>query len=281
MVAQLLEVQHSLSRMPPTPDVDDATSAVADAIGTVANARDTQVDVRRLADPVLEALNKLRTGLDQPSQRTRPPAPSPSTGAGSNQSGFRSPETVQEAVAEVRTLRRLISEFRDDRKAGLLRARNSLGATVLATGLTAYAVLWLANGAGVQQEQVQAGFAFFLIGAITGLFSRLYNEAGSETGVDDFGLSFMRLVASPLLSGVAGALGVGVVAVAAAQTQNVSTPASALQNAFSFPLSSIGLLTAAAFGLAPGLLINRLTQAGEDFKKDLKSSEAPGPNTSS
>ncbi len=41
-----------------------------------------------------------------------------------------------------------------------------------------------------------------------GLFSRIYRESLTSTAVDDYGLTLARLIATPLLSGLAGVGGV-------------------------------------------------------------------------
>jgi hypothetical protein len=54
---------------------------------------------------------------------------------------------------------------------------------------------------------VTAGILFF-VGAIIGLFNRLYLDGHTDSGVEDFGLSTARLVSTPLASGLAAVFGV-------------------------------------------------------------------------
>jgi hypothetical protein len=201
-----------------------------------------------------------------------------SRGASALSAGIQPPRSTSEATALVRTVRRTVNEFRDDRRAGLVRARNQLLLTMTITGATAYALLWVAIAAGAQKPAITATLAFYLVGAMVGLFNRLYTEASTDAGVDDYGLSMTRVFVAPLLSGVAAVLGVVFVAVAASATQQAAT-GEMLVETFNVNSKPLNLLTAALFGLTPGLLLDRLQQRTEGFKRDLKSSEAPGPRT--
>ena len=109
---------------------------------------------------------------------------------------------VQDAQATV-------DEFRDSRRRGLVRARNRLFATVVFTGLVAYAGLALALLADAGTTQIIAGGTFYLIGASVGLFRQLRQAATADTVTEeDFGLSMVRLVYTPLASGLAAIGGV-------------------------------------------------------------------------
>jgi len=188
--------------------------------------------------------------------------------------GLNSPRSIAEATSLVRTIRRMVHDFRDDSRAGLVRARNQLLGTAGLTGITAYSLLWLALLSHVPPAAVEAAISFYLVGAIVGLFTRLYAEANSDSGVDDFGLSLTRLLAAPLLSGLASVLGIVLLSMAA--TTQYQAQDAALSNAFDLVKTPLNLVTAAVFGLTPGLLIDHLTQKTEQYKKDLKSSQPSG-----
>jgi hypothetical protein len=175
-------------------------------------------------------------------------------------------QATAQALSVVRTVRRLINDFRDSSRAGLLRERNQLALTVGITGITGYTLVWLAILSGASAETLEVGTAFYLSGAAVGLFARLYVEAKSETGVDDFGLSMIRMLAAPLLSGVAGLAGVVLLTVAPG--------VAAIETPFSLARLWPNMVTAAVFGLTPGLLIDRLSAKADEFKKDLKSTQA-------
>ena len=52
----------------------------------------------------------------------------------------------------------------------------------------------------------------YLVGALAGLLNRLRIESSRSSAVEDFGLHLARLIATPLLSGLAGVAGVYLVA---------------------------------------------------------------------
>jgi hypothetical protein len=173
---------------------------------------------------------------------------------------------VQDAQATV-------DEFRDSRRRGLVRARNRLFATVVFTGLVAYAGLGLALLAGAGTAQIVAGGTFYLIGASVGLFRQLRQAAAADTVTEeDFGLSMVRLVYTPLASGLA-AIG-GVVLTAYLTALNSSEEVPALSTVFDISESPLGLVSAAVFGFTPSLLASTLQSRADQWKEELKSSGA-------
>jgi hypothetical protein len=188
------------------------------------------------------------------------------------------PQSEAEARTDLRRVRRSINEFRSDRWGGLVRARNLLSGATALTGISVYALLWLAIVREASIATIGAAAAFFLVGAMVGLFNQCYSEAGTTTVVDDYGLSFARLIATPLTSGVA-AVG-GVVAVS---MLNFSQPgggptavsfATSMEGLFEEVKLPLNVIVAATFGLTPGLLVERLKQTTEQYKSDLRTSEA-------
>jgi hypothetical protein len=180
-----------------------------------------------------------------------------------------------ELRASVRHVRRAVNEYRDQRRAGLIRARNYLGAAVAATGVALYALLWVGIGSGLPVQLVQTALALYLTGGLVGLFNRLHADSGRHAVGNDFGLSFARLTATPLLSGVAAVLGVAIVALLAATLGEPGAASSqALPTAFDLGQRPLNLLTAAVFGLTPGLLVSRLSQQAEQYRSDLQRSRA-------
>jgi hypothetical protein len=181
------------------------------------------------------------------------------------------------ARAALRHVRKAINDFRDDRRAGLVRARNTLANTTMVTALGVYALLWLAIVGGMAPRTLLVAASFFVVGAIVGLFNRLHGEAGTDTVVDDYGLSWARLVTTAMLSGVAAVMGVVLVHMAAA-TQAAAGPSGSatLASAFDLELRPNNLFVAAAFGFAPGMLVERLKRQSDAYRDDLKSSQATG-----
>ena len=167
-----------------------------------------------------------------------------------------------------------VDDFRDSRRRGLVRARNRLFATVVFTGMVAYAGLGLALLAGAGTTQIIAGGTFYLIGASVGLFRQLRQAATADSVTEeDFGLGMVRLVHIPLASGLA-AIG-GVVLTAYVTALNSASDVPPLSDVFDITLSPLGLVSAAVFGFTPSLLSSSLQSRAEKWKEELKSS-APG-----
>jgi hypothetical protein len=114
---------------------------------------------------------------------------------------------------------------------------------------------------------VTAAIAFYLVGAVVGLFGELYGTSRRRRGiVEDYGLSIARLLTVPLLAGIAAVGGVLLTRLSGTAT---SDGLPALAQIFSLQKYSFGLVIAAIFGLTPGLLLDRLSQQPEDYKKEL------------
>ena len=175
----------------------------------------------------------------------------------------------------LRGIRRSVNEFRDDRREGIVRARLQLSLAVVATGTLTYLLFGLALLSGrLTEENVVAVAAFYLVAAVVGLFRRLGTASERETvGEEDYGLSFARLIHTPLFSGVAGVAGVYLTAaLAGAATADGVVNLPSLADVYSLDRNSLGLVVAAVFGLTPNLLIRRLEQQAETYKADLRSS---------
>ncbi|HEY3079838.1 MAG TPA: hypothetical protein VGM69_08000 [Chloroflexota bacterium] len=197
----------------------------------------------------------------------------PAAGAGVDGRAARSANDLRR---QARQLRRAVNEYRDNRRAALVRTRNYLAAAMLFTGVTVYTLLWLAIGARTPVDTVQAGMTVFLIGAIVGLFNRLYSDARVDGVQDDYGLTVSRLLMTPLLSGVAAVLGVALISTAAAVQAAPGAGAGPLRTAFDLLNQPISVLTAAALGLTPGVLLDQLNQRTARLKDDLQASQASG-----
>src|SRR5262249_9172097 len=101
-------------------------------------------------------------------------------------------------------------------------------------------------------------------------------ESKTETADDDYGLFEARLIGTPLESGLAAVFGVVLVAFVANSTSGVQPqPALSLTDIFS-PTNVGAYVTAAAFGLAPNLLIRGLNNQIADIQKSLASSQSAG-----
>jgi hypothetical protein len=178
----------------------------------------------------------------------------------------------------------LVDDYRDTRRRGLVRARNRLFATVVFTGLVAYAGLGLALMAGAETTQIIAGSTFYLIGASVGLFRQLRQAASASTVTEeDFGLSMVRLVHTPLASGLAAIGGVVLTAYATVLNSSlygVDVAVPPLSEVFAIGDNPLGLIAAAVFGFAPSMLSSSLANRAEQWKEELKSS-APAEKSDS
>lgn len=163
----------------------------------------------------------------------------------------------------IREVRYTLHQFRDDRWERLVRVRNHLVRMTILTGIALYLLLEFAILSGATKQMIIASTVFYLVGAIVGLFSRLYEQARSKSSVDNFNLASARLIAAQLYSGIA-AIG-GIVIVQGAILANT--------NVFNVTLSNI--LIAAAFGLTPSLFTNAIQKEAEQYKTDLNSTTAP------
>jgi hypothetical protein len=201
---------------------------------------------------------------------------------GAATSGIRS-ET--QARALLRQVRYAIDDFRDKRRAGLVKATNLLMGTMIITELFAFALLALAVVNGAPRGAVVAGIVFYLVGALVGLFNRLAQQATSGTMVEDYSLAGVGLVLTPTLSGLAAVGGVALTGMLAMSgvmglvQPNGSTSAAApvaapmLADIFDLNKFRIGLLIAALFGGTPALLSGRLRQLTQQYQKDLNSTD--------
>jgi hypothetical protein len=177
-------------------------------------------------------------------------------------------------------VRLAVNEYRDSTWDALVGLRNRTMATLILAELVGGASLSLALAAGASASGWAAASAFFLVGALVGLFNHLYTLAtAGDTSVDDYGLANARLLALPVYSGIA-AVG-GVLLSTFTGVNSTKGVATALNTAFDLQQSPFALVIAAVFGLAPGRLITGLTQKGEKLQGAIKSTEpTDGSDTS-
>ena len=116
-----------------------------------------------------------------------------------------------------------------------------------------------------------------MIGAGAGLFLRFYRESQGSTSTDDFGLSTIRLLSIPLLSGLAGIA--GAIAVILLPDLTIQAHASGIPTTISDLLTPQILLTAAAFGASPNLVIRGLKEKADKYESELRSSKAAEPTS--
>jgi hypothetical protein len=187
--------------------------------------------------------------------------------------------THAEAREALREVRHAINTFRDDARDGLIRARNRLITTTIALAAATYLLLGLVLVLDVPTIYVGTASAFYLVGAITGLFDRLRSESSRSSAVEDFGLFQARLAATPLISGLAAVAGVYLMSVAPSLLPTVTTSqgqlgqVTPLATVFDLTKDQIGLVYAAIFGLVPGALTGSLRQQADRLERDLAGSQ--------
>ena len=181
-------------------------------------------------------------------------------------------EAVRKAVREVRAN---INVFRDSTWNGLVVLRNQTMAALVIVELSGFALLALAillaaqKGDDIPAHQAALGAAaiFFVVGAVFGALNRLYARSQNDASVDDYGLATARLIAIPAISGLAGVGGVVFVSLTAV------TGTTDLSTIFDVVRHPLVLADAAAFGLAPGVLVQLLDKHAKKYQDDIKSTE--------
>jgi hypothetical protein len=181
------------------------------------------------------------------------------------------------ARAVLREIRHSLNNYVEDRMEGIARARNRLWRAILLTATVTFLLVGLAILNDVPKTQLIGASVFFLVAAIVGLFNRLRLQANADSAVEDFNLFEARLVHTPLISGLAGVAGVILVAIPAASGH---APVS-LGGVFDLNNNPLGLLVAAAFGLAPDRIIGPLQDQTEKLKGQIKAGKAAVESTTS
>ena len=190
------------------------------------------------------------------------------------------PDKEANARVTLREIRRVLDEFRDNQRLGIVHTRNQLMASIFVTGLVIYALISAAvlpsSGSQPEQATILTAVIFYIVGAIAGLFGTIYRQSTASTGSDDYGLSLVRLISTPLISGLAGIGGAFLYSILI--TQVSSGQSNSLISIFTLNRLDC-LVAAAAFGFAPNLLMKEL-QANK-FVTALQSSETSKATNSS
>jgi uncharacterized membrane protein len=252
--------EESLINVLPREDV------IADALYDEMRIKDSNIDT---SDALLDKLRRAVTALDPSTEAylqsppsklqdgiSEPPVSPAATGPAPVE-GEMQPRSV------LREVRHALNDFRDSRWEAMVRVRNQFVCTMILTGLTLYVLLEFSILSGAPRQAIIAATAFYLVGALVGLFNRLYTESQTSKSIDDYRLALARLVATPIYSGLAAVGGV-IVVQQFTSLQEILDPKNLLS----------GLVVAAVFGLTPGLLITRLQNQTEQYKSDLKSTAA-------
>jgi hypothetical protein len=195
-------------------------------------------------------------------QAALPPNPSP-------------PQSEQEARADIRKVKAALHDFTNKRWDGLVRARNVLVVTAFLTSIFVYILVAIAVLANIEPTLIEQAIVIYILGAIVGLFKRLYDEKNTDNAVDDYGLTMVRIIATPLLSGLAAVVGVFLVTILfitiTPQNGSHSTPPVMIVDIYNFSKNPQNLVFAAIFGYVPNLVLSILQSKSEDIKGQLKS----------
>jgi hypothetical protein len=177
----------------------------------------------------------------------------------------------------VRDTRQSINEYREGLRNQLVAARTGLFGSVFFAGTMAYLLLGLALLAGIEstdapdRRPIVAAVAFYMVGAVVGLFKRLHVGGHGGGRDDDAYITTIRLIETPLFSGLAAVGGVVASSLLAAQTQT-NGKLTSLDDIFHVTTTSI--VAAAVFGLTPNLLVSVLADRAKTARADLASSHA-------
>jgi hypothetical protein len=185
------------------------------------------------------------------------------------------PKVECRARGALREVRQALNTYRDGLWEGLVRARNHLLVSIAVTGAVTFVLLCMALLLDIpplsNKVPIVAATAFYLVGAVAGLFGRFYGESINDHSFDDYDLFTARLIAVPLLSGLAG-IG-GVLVTVLLPVLSGQTPPS-LDKIFT--LNSEYLFAATIFGFTPNLLIQSFQQRAQKYASELESSKATG-----
>ena len=172
--------------------------------------------------------------------------------------GQDSQQSEQEARANIRKVKAALHKFTNERWDGLVRARNQLMGTAFLTAIFTYILVIIAILANVRPITTIDAMVFYFLGAIVGLFGRLFDERNADKVIDDYGLSMIRIIVTPLISGLAVLIGVLFV-----------TTSSTLDTIYTITIQN--LVLAAVLGFSPNILINKLLSKSEEIKGQIKS----------
>jgi hypothetical protein len=144
-------------------------------------------------------------------------------------------------ATELREVRETINEYRERLRRALVQSRNQLFAAAIYASANAYALLGVAMIAGATRSQILAAAVYFLIGATVGLFKQLHSAwSVRERGGEDYGLDTVRLIQTPLFSGLAAVGGVVLTLMLLAATPSPSNPPTSRTSSSTTPTAATG-----------------------------------------
>lgn len=196
----------------------------------------------------------------------------------------------QEARSNIRQVKSALHKFTNERWDLLVRARNQLMGIAFLTSVLTYIIVVVAMLVGIQKINMVHLIAFYLLGAVVGLFSRLVGELQTkDTDIshkDDYGLTGARIVVTPWLSGLAALIGVLLATMLSivltttlshGPTDQSFPPLGTIYDYSKYPQN---LVLAAIFGFLPSLAVGLLKQQANKIQSQINSS-TPGQMSSS
>jgi hypothetical protein len=202
-------------------------------------------------------------------------------------------DTQGAARAALSEVRHTVNMFRDDNWAGLAQLRNNIVVVMTATGVATLLLLSIvlsvrgpATAPVTLADPLLSASVFYLVGAIVGLFHRMYAESSAADGsVEDYGVTLARLTVTPVLSGLAGIGGVLLVALLLSGVTGLTplVPSSAaaartlptLNEIFNLQLNQFGVVVAAIFAFTPQLIVSTLQGEAARYTSAIESTNAP------
>jgi hypothetical protein len=255
---------------------------MADVVCSSSPMADIADSLRGIADEIQEVEGQVKQVSQQLAKQDTSPAGQPARHAQESSSGYPSDES--NARVTIREIRRTLNEYRDIQWDNLIRGRNRLMGGIFITGFTTYVLLCIAllavpSASDVARLAILAATAYYVIGAIAGLFSTIYREStgntNTNTDADDYGLTLARLIGTPLLSGLAGIAGAMLYNTIVIQVAQATTPNPQQSLSSIFNLNRLDYLLAAALaGYAPSIIVQSLQQRANKNLSALQSSKA-------
>ena len=181
-------------------------------------------------------------------------------------------------IEAIRQVKHTLNAYQDNLRDSLVRGRTNVFKAIALTGFVTYILLCIVILWNGTTSAIGTAATYYMIGAVTGLFVSFYNETNAKNAPsDDYGLLLSRLIATPLLSGLAGIGGV-VITATLINLGGGKTPD--LGAIFNGSITIDYMLACAVFGYAPNLIIGNLQQRALKFSTDLQNSKGEGSKSS-
>ncbi len=203
--------------------------------------------------------------------------------AAADQIGVKHAANTNPPVARrrIRCVRMAINEDREQQWDQIVRSRNGLLTTSAFAMGVAYLLVVLGVGFSAGSKAMGSALVFALIGALVSVAHQLLIRSNSQSDVEDFGFSTVKLIVVALLSGMVAVL--GVVLLTQIQLtlsgQSLGGSFSSWQTTFDWRKNPSALEVAIIFGLAPSLFFSLVQSRVDSAMDSIKSSQPSGGAT--